>query len=264
MAIKAVIFDLDDTLVVDEAVSREALQAIAALAAREHGSEVSEFLKWAGVHAARFWEKCPAREYCEGIGISFEECLYGNFEGEGPEEFRRLRDWALEARPAFFDAVLRELGISDEESPDRLAAAYVEMRRRKQRLMPDAREVLARLRADGFLVALLTNGAPSIQQEKITDAGFDGAFDQVVISGAFGIGKPLPDVFEHLFARLGVAAHETVMVGNSLKRDILGARNAGCAAGIWLRVPGSEEPADVVPDHEIAGLHGVPGIVAAI
>jgi putative hydrolase of the HAD superfamily len=264
MAIKAVIFDLDDTLVVDEAVSREALQEVAGLAAREHGAVVAEFLEWAGVHSARFWEKNPARAWCEGIGISFEECLYGNFDGEGSEGFCRLREWALEARPAFFDAVLRELGISDEESPDRLAAAYVTIRRRKQRLMPDAREVLARLRADGFLVALLTNGAPSIQQEKITDAGFDGAFDQVVISGDFGIGKPLPEVFQHLFGRLGLAANETVMVGNSLKRDILGARNAGCAAGIWLRVAGSEELADVAPDYEIAGLHEVPALVAAI
>jgi FMN phosphatase YigB (HAD superfamily) len=53
------------------------------------------------------------------------------------------------------------------------------------------------------------------------------------------------------------------MVGNSLERDIAGARNAELAAAIWLRVPGSEEHADTLPHHTITGLHEVPPLVAA-
>ena len=56
---------------------------------------------------------------------------------------------------------------------------------------------------------------------------------------------------------------ESLMVGNSLERDIAGARNAGIRS-IWIRVPGSEEQADVTPDHTITSLAEIPAILSAI
>jgi FMN phosphatase YigB (HAD superfamily) len=50
------------------------------------------------------------------------------------------------------------------------------------------------------------------------------------------------------------------MVGNSLERDIAGARNAGIRS-IWIRVPGSEEHAEVSPDHTITALNEIPAIL---
>jgi putative hydrolase of the HAD superfamily len=51
------------------------------------------------------------------------------------------------------------------------------------------------------------------------------------------------------------------MVGNSLERDIAGARNAGLRS-IWIRVPGSEEHAEVAPDHTVTALSEIPAILA--
>jgi FMN phosphatase YigB (HAD superfamily) len=62
---------------------------------------------------------------------------------------------------------------------------------------------------------------------------------------------------------MNVAAEDVVMVGNSLERDIAGARNAGILS-IWIKVPGSEEPADVEPDFTIAGLAEIPAILASL
>jgi len=57
-----------------------------------------------------------------------------------------------------------------------------------------------------------------------------------------------------------VSPEEAIMVGNSLERDIAGARNAGIRS-IWVRVPGSEEHADVTPDHTITSLAEIPEIL---
>jgi putative hydrolase of the HAD superfamily len=69
----------------------------------------------------------------------------------------------------------------------------------------------------------------------------------------YGIGKPNPAVFEHLLSQLGAKPEEAVMVGNSLERDIAGARAAGITS-IWIRLPGEKDSSSIVPDHTITDL----------
>ena len=114
--------------------------------------------------------------------------------------------------------------------------------------------------APSYKLALLTNGAPDLQREKIAASGLESFFQAIAVSGEHGIGKPKPEIFHRLLAELGVTADEAVMVGNSLERDIAGARNAGIRS-IWIRVPGSEEQADVTPDHTITNLAEIPAIL---
>jgi putative hydrolase of the HAD superfamily len=255
MTIRAIVFDLDDTLIVDEVISREAMKATAGVAFRSHGAQVGPFLEAVKRLGGTIWDQGPLRAECEEIGITLEECLWGGFESQA-----RLREWALEARRRLFDAALREQGIEDEEAPEELAVEFATARRKLQRLMPDAAETIRRLKSS-FLIGLLTNGDPDLQRGKIHDSGLGGFFDAVVVSGEIGIGKPRPEAFQRILAALGVAATEAVMVGNSLQRDILGAKKAGLAASIWLQVPGSEEFADVLPDATITGLHELPALL---
>lgn len=261
MKIRAILFDLDDTLVVDEAVSREAFQAVAAKAHQEHAIESGRFLRAAEAEARRQWASGPCVAYCREIGISAFECLWGRFEGETPE-LTALRAWAQVFRRRVFDAALREQMIEDPKGGADLARAFEEARRRLQRLMPDAVETLARLRPD-YRIGLLTNGAPDLQREKIAASGLGKYFHAIVISGERGIGKPRPEIFQRLLTELGVDAAESVMVGNSLERDIAGARNAGVTP-IWIRVPGSEEFAEAVPAETITGLAQLPGALQAL
>lgn len=259
MAIEAILFDLDDTLIVDEAVSRESLESTADLAVKLAGVERAAFLRDVARNGLELWRAGRCHDYTKSIGISHYECLWGKFEGASAE-LTSLREWARDFRVAVFNAALRGQGIGADDTGEELAAHFEHTRRRLQRLMPDAVEVLSRLKA-GHLIALLTNGAPDLQREKIAASGLGGFFDAIAVSGEHGIGKPKAGIFHLLLDQLGVQPGQAVMVGNSLERDIAGARNAGLAASIWLRVPGSEEHDDVVPDHEIIGLHEVPGIV---
>jgi putative hydrolase of the HAD superfamily len=257
--IKAIFFDLDDTLVVDEAVSHEALQETARIAFEHHGAEPQQFVRDATRHAKALWQAGPSHSFCRAIGISALECLWGNFEGD-TADLKQLREWAQAYRVLVFDHALREQMIeSPSGAGQELAECFELARRRLQRLMPDARETLARL-SGSYALAMLTNGAPDLQREKIAASGLAEFFPAIAVSGEHGIGKPRAEIFHRLAAELGVAPGEVVMVGNSLERDIAGARNAGMIS-VWLKVPGSEEHAAVEPDFTISGLAELPALL---
>lgn len=260
MALKAVLIDLDDTLIVDEAVSREAFEIVARCARDKHGAEVERFMENTANQAKALWQSGPCHAFCRNLGISAFECLWGRFEGDG--ELARLRKWALVFREQVFDYALRQQMIESADGSRDLAEAFGRERRLLQRLMPDARETVTRLSAK-YALGLLTNGAPDLQREKIVASRLADLFKEVAISGIYGIGKPRPEFFLHLTDRLGVAPTEAVMVGNSLERDIAGARDAGIAS-IWLKVLGSEEYAAVEPDFTITGLAELPAILETI
>jgi putative hydrolase of the HAD superfamily len=257
MTIKAVVFDLDDTLIVDEAVSKEAFAELAAEAVA-FGADAKKFQHAAMTLSRKLWSEGPCHEFCRRIGISAFECLWGAFEGES-RELTALRNWATDYRRSVFERALREQMIESSEAARQLTSSFESMRRKLQRLMPDAVETLANL-SQSYQLALLTNGAPDLQREKLRHSGLGDFFQYVAVSGEHDIGKPDPGIFSIVLSRLGVKAEETVMVGNSLERDIQGAKNAGVLA-VWLKVIGAEEPADIEPDYTIEGLTELPGLL---
>jgi putative hydrolase of the HAD superfamily len=85
----------------------------------------------------------------------------------------------------------------------------------------------------------------------------------VVVSGDEGISKPDPRILHIALARLGVAAADAVMVGDSWAADITGAARAGIRA-VWfnpLNRPMPPEPAGVV---EIQALSPLSSVVPVI
>lgn len=262
MAIRALLFDLDDTLMVDEAVSHETFAHVAAEASSRFGVDPARFAADAMSTARELWGEGAARPFCRSIGISAFECLWGGFTGESPE-LTSLREWATAYRVEVF---ANALALQDMPVPadaaSFLSAEFASTRRSRQRLMPGARELLTQLAATRRL-ALLTNGAPDLQREKIAASGLESLFQAIAVSGEHGIGKPKPEIFHRLLSELGTEASETVMVGNSLERDIAGARNAGIRS-IWIRVPGAEERAEVIPDHTVTDLMEIVPIIEGL
>lgn len=257
MTVQAILFDLDDTLIVDEAISKSAMETTAALASKLHGADVARFLADARKLSQAMWRENPCLAYCNGIGVTAEECLWGNFAGDSPD-LVALRTWSMGFRRSLFDAILREQGLPDDDGA--LGEEFSRARRKLQRLLPDAKETLARLKA-GFKIGLLTNGVPDMQREKLAASGLAPFFDAVAVSGEHLVGKPKPEIFHILLRDLGTPPESAMMVGNSLARDIAGAQASGIGRTVWIKVPGSEEFADVIPDHTITGLHELPALL---
>jgi putative hydrolase of the HAD superfamily len=264
--IKAIIFDLDDTLLVDVDVSHEAFDEVAKEAQSRFGVEPSLFTSDAKSISQSLWEEDgECRSYCESIGISPFECLWGAFTGGDSSDLNALRKWAIKYRVEVFKKTLDKQGKNGHPEAARfLSDKFAVARRSKQRLMIGAREVLLKL-ACTYDLALLTNGAPDLQREKIATSGLESLFKVVTVSGELEVGKPHPAIFHQVLAKLGVSSlSAAVMIGNSLERDIAGARNTGIRC-IWLHVPGAEEYTldhTVAPDRVAVSLLDIPAILS--
>ena len=101
------------------------------------------------------------------------------------------------------------------------------------RLFPDVLPVLDALRDSGVRIGMVTNGAASVQRDKLATVGILDRFDPLVISSEAGAKKPDPAIFEVALSASGVAAADTWFVGDNLRHDMPGALTAGIRA-IWL------------------------------
>lgn len=102
---------------------------------------------------------------------------------------------------------------------------------------PHAREVLENL-AKRYQLVALTNGIVDIQTGRLNHSGFRSYFSEVVISEEIGVSKPHVEIFEAALNRIGHRDKASVlMIGDSIKADILGAISAGLDA-CWVNLKG--------------------------
>ena len=260
MKFRAVIFDLDDTLIWDERISRQALMETAARGAGSHHLDIGRLAAAAKRAGDELWREHAPVERCDALGIVAFEGMWGHFHGEG-DYVNHLREWTPKFRREIWEHALREQGIEDQGLAEDLGDYFAQRRRELQDHLPGAEHVLRELQSAGVRIGLLTNGAASLQREKIETSGLGMYFDAAVVSGEIGTGKPEPEIFHHLLERLGVAPGEALMVGNSLARDIMGGKRAGLHT-CWLALEGEEEPVGLVePDFTIRSLGELPRLV---
>ncbi|MDR0525611.1 MAG: HAD family hydrolase [Spirochaetaceae bacterium] len=103
------------------------------------------------------------------------------------------------------------------------------------RLYPELRETLEAIRGAGLKLGLLSDFPP---ETKLENLGLGGYWDAVLCSEQIGALKPAPAPFRALTARLGIPEDRLLYVGNSVKYDIMGAKNAGIWAALiapWFR-----------------------------
>jgi putative hydrolase of the HAD superfamily len=244
--VRSTIFDLDDTLIVEEEVARASLRQVAGLLPEGDPVHVEEVVL---ATARELWRAGPHRQLCWDLGIASWEGLWATFEG-GHRVLDGLKVWARTYRPAVWDQALVTLGVEDPMMAGAMAEMYIESQRRGHRLIEGAADLVRSLHGRRRL-GLLTNGPADIQHLKFEGTGLADFFDAVVISGEVGVGKPDPAVFAEVLDRLGATAETAVMVGDSWERDVVGARQVGMAA-VWV-AGGRPRPADAagvtVVDH---------------
>jgi HAD superfamily hydrolase (TIGR01509 family) len=135
----------------------------------------------------------------------------------------------------FVGALLRETGQPvDAELIARLQQAHTEAYRRRAgelRLLPGARELLARLTGTGVPWAVATSGEMSAARPALELLEVPAGVP-VVTRDQVAHAKPDPDLFLAAAERLGVDVADTVVVGDSVW-DLLAARRAR-ALGIGL------------------------------
>ena len=122
------------------------------------------------------------------------------------------------------------------------------------RAYPEVPDVLARLRAGGARLAVVSNWDVSLH-DVLERTGLRPLVDAVVISAELGVAKPDPAIFRAALGRLGAAAEGAVHVGDSLEHDVAGARAAGLEAVLVAR-NGAAAPDGVRTVRSLAELVG--------
>ena len=229
--IRAVLFDLDDTLVDHRDATRAAL---------------------AGVR-----EKFPAF-----AAMSLDDLAAAN-----QRILESLHaDVALgrtTANDARVERYRRLFAVAGE--PGGRAGAAAELHRRTyvaaRRRVDGALELVTALRSR-VRVAVVTNNTVAEQREKLASFGFAPEIDALVTSEEVGAAKPDARIFRAALARIGCDAADAVMVGDSWHHDVLGAVAAGLRA-VWFNRHGGAHPDPFIAP-QIAALVPTEAVAATL
>jgi putative hydrolase of the HAD superfamily len=235
MGLRAVLLDVDDTLVDTRGAFRAAIATVVATWLPHLDADGREA-------AVQHWALDP--------GGHFRAYTRGELDFAAQRR-RRADDLQL----AFGGRPL------DDEAALRWDAGYEDAFRRAWRPCQDAPPFLAAVRAAGLRMAAVTNMLTSYQIAKLDAVGLGGFLEAVVGLDVVGVGKPDPRPFLHACTLLGVEPGEAVYVGDEVDVDARAARDAGLA-GVWLDRHGSgEEPGDVPVVRTLAELPALLGLV---
>ncbi|KAM4041918.1 N-acylneuraminate-9-phosphatase isoform 1-T2 [Anomaloglossus baeobatrachus] len=204
--IKAVFFDLDNTLIDTSGASRKAI------------AEVLKLL----VDKSQFSEE-EAQLICNNFQTKL---LFENYDSS----IMTMDD----LRVSYFETSMGEIRSGDyKELAEQCYNLWKTCRLQMLTIAESTKNMLSELRKSATLV-LLTNGQRQVQREKIEACGISPYFDAVVVGGEHAEEKPAPSIFLHCCDLVQVKPQDCVMVGDSLDTDILGGLNAGLKATIWL------------------------------
>lgn len=129
-------------------------------------------------------------------------------------------------RAVRFVRTLTRLGVPAAAVPPTISAEFTAILPRKSAVFPHTHELLAYLKPK-YQLHLITNGFHDIQRIKLASANLSHYFQEVITSEHSGHLKPDPRMFRHALTRAGATAAESLMIGDNLECDVLGASNAG-------------------------------------
>lgn len=228
MAIKAILWDVDGTLLDFLAAERVAIRAcFESFGLGECTGEMIE--RYSKINIS-YWKRL---EYGE---LTRDQVMLGRFE----EFFAR-------------EGISADVPAFNDEYQYRLGDTIV--------FIDDAYELVGRLRRSVKQYAV-TNGSYTAQKRKLTRSGLYELLDGVFISEDVGFDKPRPEFFDYVLARIPpFRADEMLIVGDSLTSDIRGGNNAGIMC-CWYNPGHAENDAGVRVDYTIDDLRLLEDIVS--
>jgi len=122
---------------------------------------------------------------------------------------------------------LLEFKLGDEALAKKLSADYLEILPGKKALFPHTMEILGYLTNKDYKLHLITNGFEQVQWRKLDNAQIANYFSTVITSEAACSLKPHKDIFDFAIGKAACCYQESIMIGDNLDADILGAMNAG-------------------------------------
>lgn len=221
---KALLTDLDDTLIASNLIYNKALMFAAKFLAEKYDIPVDEFYEVTKQKHSIVAQNFPTVHTRHSRIIVFRMAL---------DHYGVKYDMSLlpDAEDMYWDYFLRSVKV-----------------------YPNVISTLGELRSKGIKISIVSDGDLSLRIRKLKYTGLLDYVDEVVASEEVIFEKPFSAIFTLALSRIGVEHKDAIMLGNDLKHDIRGAQLLGIKAGIYApTVAGNyiDNDSTVVPDFVI-------------
>ena len=128
-----------------------------------------------------------------------------------------------------FKQTLELFNYYNENLSIEISDYYVKECPKKKNLFPNTIKILDYLK-NKYNLHIITNGFEEVQTIKLKSSGLSDYFDQIITSEKIGVKKPDPKIFSFALTSAKANKENSIMIGDDLKVDILGAENFGIRA----------------------------------
>jgi putative hydrolase of the HAD superfamily len=163
-------------------------------------------------------------------GVYDFELFYRNYLVHNDKLWERYRNGYIkqdELRVKRMWLTLLDFKIADDKLAAEMNVRFLDLLPTRTLLFPGTKEILQYLAGKNYLLHLITNGFEKTQHSKLKYSGLDIYFKEVVTSEGSNSLKPQKEIFEFAFQKTGAKPSESIMIGDTIDVDILGAVNAG-------------------------------------
>ena len=169
---------------------------------------------------------------------------------------------------------IRNFCISSYDKYKYIAAAVIAYHQEKIesiKLYNDVKPCLEKLKYMNIKTAIISDGIPIKQYEKILRLGIEELIDFVVISDEIGMKKPNPKIFEYCLKKFGIKGNETIYIGDRIDKDVIPA-NLNNIYTVYIHRGGKYDnyksekgiSDEIVPNYEIAHLDEIFAVISEI
>jgi putative hydrolase of the HAD superfamily len=228
---KAVLFDLDDTLL-----------------AFNNASDCA-------------WEEC-CDDFIRNNTVSFtsRELLERLFKirkwyWSDPFRNKKGRNDMKNARREVFGYTLRDIGFYDNEKIIETADSYTRLQETLWDLFDGTTDALQTLKNLNIRMAVVTNGTSDVQRGKLARFGITQFFDHIIIDTEVGASKPDVKIFQIALDKLTLDPSQVWMIGDNLVWDVEGPQRLGIFS-VWndFKREGLPENSAIIPDKTVCSV----------
>lgn len=177
------------------------------------------------------------RYFRQKFGLSEEDALIA-FESAKSNNHKQLPLTASShSRLLYFQRMFESIGAFDVQTIMKMDAVYWETF--LEAITPDP-YVMDFLSEVHLPKCIITDFTAEPQYRKILKLGIDPWIDHMVTSEEAGVEKPHPFIFMSALSKLGLSAESCLMIGDSYKKDCLGAHALGIDS-IYYKGPKEKE-----------------------
>lgn len=155
-----------------------------------------------------------------------------------------------------FEKIFEKYGNPTKYTPEKAGELFLVALQEKGHILGNAKAVIETL-SKKYTICIATNGLSDIQRGRLVE--FE-KYAKIFVSEEIGCIKPLPAFFKHLLKKARVSKKHCLMIGDSLRSDIAGAREAGIT-GCWFNPQRRENMSGIPTDYEISDLEHLQNIL---